>query len=80
MKKLLLAFVLVSFISCTDNSRVKSFGGTETVKIAPNEKFINITWKEANLWIIVQDTVSGKYYAREKSSLGLMEGTIIIEK
>ena len=82
MKKFLtLAVVLtVLFISCTDNQRARSFGGTETIKIEPQEKFINITWKQDDLWVIVQDTITGTIYAKEKSSFGVMQGKVIIQK
>ena len=81
MRKLTtVAITLLVLVSCTDNQRARSFGGTETVKLEPNEKFINITWKQDNLWIIVQDTVTGTYYAREKSSFGVMQGKVIIQK
>jgi hypothetical protein len=80
MRKLtMVAITLLALASCTNNQRARNFGGTETVKLEPNEKFINITWKQDNLWIIVQDTVTGTFYAREKSSFGVMQG-IIIEK
>ncbi len=77
------SFILLAtlvLISCTDNQRARKFGGTETVKLEPQEKFINISWKQDDLWIVVQDTITGKYYVREKSSFGLMQGKIIIEK
>ena len=45
-----------------------------------HEKFINITWKQDNLWIIVQDTVSGVIYAKEKSSFGVLQGKVVIQK
>ena len=81
MRKLtMVAITLLALASCTDNQRARSFGGTETVKLERNEKFINITWKQDNLWIIVQDTVTGDYYAREKSSFGVMQGKVIIQK
>ena len=81
MSKLtMVAITLLALVSCTDNQRARSFGGTETVKLEPNEKFINITWKQDNLWIIVQDTVTGNYYAREKSSFGVLQGKVVIEK
>ena len=81
MSKLtMVAITLLALVSCTDNQRARSFGGTETVKLEPNEKFINITWKQDNLWIIVQDTVTGNYYAREKSNFGVLQGKVVIEK
>lgn len=75
----LFMIIIIGFVSCTDNQRARSFGGTEVIKLKPNEEFVNITWKQDNLWVIVKDTVSGKYYAREKSSYGMMEGKVVIE-
>ena len=82
MKKFLTLVVILTviFSSCTDNQRARSFGGTETIKLEPHEQFINITWKGDNLWIIVQDTVSGVIYAKEKSSFGVMQGKVVIQK
>ena len=81
MRKLtMVAITLLALVSCTDNQRARSFGGTETVKLEPNEKFINITWKQDNLWLIVQDTVTGNYYAREKSNFGVLQGKVVIAK
>lgn len=80
MKKLiLLSLIVVALMSCTDNQRARNFGGTETIKLETNEEFINITWKQDNLWIIVKDKNTGKFYAREKSSFGVMQGKVVIE-
>lgn len=79
LPKLLIAIALLILTSCTDNQRARSWGGTETIKLEPQEKFINITWKQDNLWVIVQDTVTGTIYAKEKSSFGVMQGKVIIQ-
>jgi len=80
MKKFIfLSLVVVALMSCTDNQRARNFGGTETIKLEPNEEFINITWKQDNLWVIVKDKNTGKFYAREKSSFGVMQGKVVIE-
>lgn len=76
----MVAITLLALASCTDNQRARKFGGTETIKIEPQEKFINITWKQNNLWVIVQDTITGTIYAKEKSSFGVMQGKVIIQK
>jgi len=79
-KLILSTIILLSvFISCTDNQKARQFGGTEVIKLLPNEEFVNITWKENNLWIIVKDKKTGKFYAREKSSFGVMQGRVVIE-
>lgn len=80
MKKIFLVAITLLAISCTDNQKARNFGGTETIKLEPHERFINITWKQDNIWLIVQDTLTGIYYAKEKSSYGLMEGKIVISK
>ena len=83
MKKLfgliLITIFVLSMVSCTDNSRARNFGGTETVLLKSNEEFVNITWKENDLWIIVKDKNTGNYYAREKSQYGVWQGTVIIK-
>ena len=81
MRKLtMVAITLLALASCTDNQRARNFGGTETIKIEPQEKFINITWKKDNLWVTVQDTITGTIYAKEKSSFGVIQGKVIIQK
>lgn len=79
-KIILVAITLLALVSCTDNERARNYGGTEIVNLQPQEKFINITWKQDNLWIVVQDTITGDFYAREKSSFGVLEGKVIIQK
>lgn len=80
MKNLILLFLSVIILSsCTENQRVRNFGGTETITLEENEKFINATWKQDNLWIISEDTVTGIAYAREKSSYGIIEGKVVIK-
>jgi hypothetical protein len=80
MKKLILAVALVSLAtSCTENSRARRWGGTEEISLKPNEKVLNVTWKENEMWICTKDTVTGIVYFREKSSWGVMEGTVILK-
>ena len=80
MKKLfVIAIAALSLASCTDNARARHFGGTEEIELKPNEVVLNVTWKENEMWICTKDTVSGVVYFREKSSWGVMEGTVILK-
>mgnify|MGYP001227888023 CR=1 FL=1 len=79
-KLLMVAITLLAFSSCTGNQMAKNYGGTETIKLEPQEKFINITWKQDNIWIVVQDTTTGVIYAKEKSSFGLVQGKIMVTR
>ncbi len=84
MKKLLLILsVGILLTSCTDNQRARSFGGRETIELEANRKLINISWKQDDLWILTEqvDSIIPKVYKlQEKSSFGLMEGTIVIKE
>ena len=80
MKKLIfITIATLSLVSCTDNVRARHFGGTEELKLKPNEVVLNVTWKESEMWICTKDTVTSIVYFREKSNWGVMEGTIILK-
>lgn len=80
MKKALLVLVLaITLFSCTQNSRTRKWGGKEDMKLKPNEKLVNMTWKEDNLWVLTEDTVTHTKYFRESSSWGIWEGEIIVK-
>lgn len=68
--------------SCTDNERARNYGGTETINLPANEKVMNVTWKEQNLWVLTRpmhpsDSAETVVF-QEKSSYGVYEGKIII--
>lgn len=65
--------------SCTDNQRARKFGGKEEISLKPNEKLINITWKESNMWVLTEDTTTHIKYFRESSSWGIWQGEIVIK-
>lgn len=80
MKKLLLITGLLFLITaCTENQRVRNFGGTESVKLKDNEVLQNMTWKKDDMWIQTKDTITGICYFRESSSWGVWEGEVIIQ-
>lgn len=80
MKKLILSVVVLgSLTSC--NSITRKWGGTTNIELGPNEKLINVTWKEADLWVLVQDTTKPKTYKfKEYSNFGVLEGEVIINE
>jgi hypothetical protein len=56
MKKLfVVAALALVMVSCTDNQRAKSFGGTYSVDLPAGEKLVNVTWKgESDLWYLTR--------------------------
>jgi uncharacterized lipoprotein YehR (DUF1307 family) len=80
MKKIfVIAIATLSLVSCTENERARRFGGVEEVELKPNEVVLNVTWKENEMWICTKDTTTNITYFREKSSWGVMEGTVILK-
>ena len=71
---------IVALGGCTDNARARKWGGTEEVTLKPNEVVLNVTWKESEMWICTKDTTTGVVYFREKSSWGVMEGTVVLKQ
>lgn len=85
MKQLIIIIgISLSLMSCTENQRVKSFGGTGTIEIKKGDQLEMVTWKKEQIWILTSkrpDSVQPKSYEfYEKSSFGVMEGTYIIKE
>jgi hypothetical protein len=85
MKKVLILLVVAfTMVSCTQNTRAKSFGGTSTVELKEGRKLIEATWKEDNLWYLTRVRREGEsietYEFREESSFGMMNGTVIFKE
>ena len=68
----------LSLAACTENQRVKSFGGEGTINLPAGRKLINITWKDSEIWYLtrkMKDTDSAETYQfQEESSWGTIEG------
>ena len=76
---LILIVSAIAFTSCTDNHMARNYGGTETIKLLPTERLINVTWKQDDMWYLVEDVTTGERTFKEKSSFGVMEGKIIFK-
>jgi hypothetical protein len=79
MKKniLWIASILIISVSCTENSRVKNFGGEGTINLPQGRKLVNITWKEDQIWYLTRPMNSNDiietYKFHEESSWGAVE-------
>jgi hypothetical protein len=82
MKKVLLGLLgITMLVSCTENTRARVWGGSQTIQLEEGVRLVNVTWKEgSDLWILTKrDTTKASTYSfSEKSNLGVMEGQVII--
>lgn len=71
-------------LACTSNDNAKNYGGTSYVKVEPGRKFINVTWKDNNLWVLTRKMKEGEkpeeYEFKETSDYGVWEGKLIIQE
>lgn len=80
MKKVFLGLVLgLLMVSCTENERVKAWGGTGTINLPKGRKLVTVTWKETQIWYLTRPMdstdVAQTYQFHEESSWGVIEGT-----
>ena len=80
MKKILaIALVAISLASCTENSRVKNWGGEGTINLPKGQKLVTESWKETQIWYLTRpmdsSDVAETYKFQEESSYDVMEGT-----
>jgi len=80
----ILLVLVILLVGCTENQRAKSFGGKTAVNLPPNEKLVNVTWKDANLWYLHRpmrsDEVAETYTFQEQSSYGVVEGVVTFKE
>lgn len=82
MKKLIfIILVSILMVGCTKNARTKFIGGYQRIDLPQNQKLINVTWKNNNLWILTEE-MDSTYTPKmkrfiEKSSWGAFEGEIV---
>lgn len=87
--KLLVSLVIIVLIAalmifnqgCTDQARTKMWGGTTTIDLPCGTKFVNATWKDADLWYITRprnpEEVPQTYKFTESSAFGMMQGEVV---
>jgi len=77
-------FLGVVAVSCTKNQRAKNFGGNMTITLPCQQKLVNITWKETELWYLTRpmraDETAETSVFQEDSTYNIMEGKVTISE
>lgn len=74
----------LSFTSCTEQIRTRTFGGTMVIDVPEGYKVTSATWKETDLFYFMEPMEEG-YTPNEKmfvesSSYGMLESKIIFKE
>lgn len=83
-KKVLMLAVLLtmcfSFTGC--QVMTKEYGGSMTIKLEPNQKLEEITWKDDSLWYLTRpmtdNDVAETHTFQQSTDFGIFEGTVTI--
>ena len=76
---LVLAVMCMTFVSC-EQYTARNFGGETTINLEPGEKLVEATWKDNDLWYLVEpmdsDYVPKTKIFKENALMGIMEGEV----
>lgn len=76
--------VILIIAGCTQQMKVKNFGGQMTIDLPKGEKLVEVTWKDDDIWYLTRpmrdDELSEAYKFQESSSFGTMQGTVLINE
>lgn len=85
MKKKLLALGIICALcigAAGCQSVTKSFGGSTTIELEPNQKLEEITWKDDSLWYLTrpmtENDIAETHTFQQSSNFGVLEGTVTI--
>ena len=79
LKRLVLILSMVTlFAGCQGLTR--EFGGTTRIQLEEGEKFINVTWKENSIWVLVENENENMFIFKEYSNMGILNGRVIIKE
>ena len=80
VKIMMMFAVLTITTSCTEQQRVRRYGGKMQVKLPKGEKLIMATWKESNLFYLTEQMDSSyipkNKKFRESSNFGILQSEI----
>ena len=87
MKKiylLLSLLIILSFSSCTEQARVREFGGKIDINVPAGYKVTSVTWKETELFYFLEPMEEGyvpqvKKFV-ESSNYGIWESEVIFKE
>jgi hypothetical protein len=65
-----------TIFSIKRNSLARYWGGSIIINVPQNHKVLNASWKGTSIWVLSQDTITGKTVFWESSSWGIAEGTV----
>lgn len=80
IRTIIVLAALMMMTSCTEQQKVRSYGGKMEIKLPKGEKLMMVTWKRLDLFYLTEPMDSGyvpkKKVFRENSNFGVWESEI----
>lgn len=74
--------VIIILASCTPQHMAKNYGGSMDYYLEPNQKLVEVTWKDSQLWTLTKPMKEADeaetYSFSEKTAYGILEGSVTI--
>lgn len=82
-KKICVALAIMATLSLAGcQATTRKLGYSATIKLEPNLKLEEITWKGASLWYLIRpmtkDDVAETHTFKESSNLGIIQDTVTV--
>lgn len=78
----IISAALFGLTGCTAQTITRSFGGSMTLQLEPNQKLEEITWKDDSLWYLTRpmtdNDIAETHTFQESDAYGFAEGTVTI--
>lgn len=70
--------------ACSAQSITKNWGGEMDVSLEPNQKLVEVTWKDDSMWFLTKEMtdvdIAENYKFYEKDVMGILEGCVNISE
>lgn len=80
--KLFVAIIILVLFMCGCKQTIsRNYGGTTEIELEPGKKLVEVTWKNSDLWYLVEP-MEPNYVPKtkefiESSNYGILEGKVI---
>lgn len=79
---MLISIVLTLILLSSCQATTKSYGGSMTLKLKPDQKLEMITWKDDSLWYLTRpmrvDEEAETHTFQQSTEFGVFEGTVTV--
>lgn len=74
----IIAAAVLALAGC-DQYATRTFGGETKINIPTGTQLVSMTWKGTDLWYLYYTPENNRCVFQESSTVGVMEGSVVVE-